>query len=296
LVRKIALAFHPDAFYLSIERILPLRTVPPHVRTSQKYKCILATLKEVGLIEPLIVYPQRAQPKLFLLLDGTLRFDMLKEMGETEVLCLRATDDEAVTYNHKVNQLSPIQEHFMIMQTLRNGVSDDRIAAALHVDVAAIRRKCDLLVGICPEAVELLRDRRISPAALREVKRVLPLRQVEMAELMIGFNNFSASYAKCLYAGTPSEEKIAEDVPPDDRGLSGEDTARMQRETASLHREIKLIEESHGETVLNLVPAVGYLRKVLANSRVIKYLQSHHAEILVELRKIIDEPDLRLGQ
>jgi hypothetical protein len=61
---------------------------------------------------------------------------------------------------------------------------------------------------------------------------------------MIGFNNFSASYAKCLYAGTPPEANIAEDAPADDRGLSGEDQARMQRKTASLHREIKLIEES----------------------------------------------------
>lgn len=66
----------------------------------------------------------------------------------------------------------------------------------------------------------------------------------------------------------------------------------MQRETTALHRDIKLIEERHGENVLNLVPAVGYLRKLLNNTRVSKYLASKHVDILTELRLIVDAPDL----
>jgi hypothetical protein len=86
---------------------------------------------------------------------------------------------------------------------------------------------------------------------------------------------------------------ILEDVPKDARGISAEDAARIQRESASLHREIKLIEESHGENVLNLVPAVGYLRRLLTNGRVAKYLQARHPDIMVEFRKIVEEPDLQ---
>jgi hypothetical protein len=34
---------------------------------------------------------------------------------------LIATDDEGFTYNHKVNRLTAIQEHFMILRALKNG-------------------------------------------------------------------------------------------------------------------------------------------------------------------------------
>ncbi len=70
-------------------------------------------------------------------------------MGETDVLCLVATDDEAFTYNHKVNQISAIQEHFMILKALESGVSEERMASALSLDIAAVRKKRDLLEGIC---------------------------------------------------------------------------------------------------------------------------------------------------
>src|SRR5271154_1966100 len=92
---------------------------------------------------------------------------------------------EACTYNHKVSRVAPIQEHFMIMKAIEQGVSEERIAATLDIDVGRIRQKRDLLVGICPEAIALLKDRDASPGALREIRKVKPMRQIEMAELML---------------------------------------------------------------------------------------------------------------
>jgi len=292
LVRKVSIAFEPEGVMLPLDQLLPLRRLSSTVRSSEKYKCIMASIKEVGLIEPLIVYPQKGTPHQYLLLDGAIRLDILGALGETEAFCLKATDDEAFTYNHKVNQLSPIQEHFMIMKALENGVSEDRIAATLNVDVPAIRRKRDLVTGICPEAVKLLKDRRVSPAALRELKRVVPLRQIEMAELMTTANNCTASYAKCLYAGTSEDQRLADQAPEEDRGLASEDVARMQREMATLHRDIKVVEERHGENVLILVLSVGYVRKLLGNNRIERYLRNHHADILAEFEKILEAPEL----
>ena len=292
MANKVAFAFEPDGIMIPLDQLLPLRKLPAHIKSTEKYKCILASVREVGVIEPLIVFPQKDVPNQYRLLDGGIRLDILKGMGETEAFCLKATEDEAFTYNHKVNRLSPIQEHLMIMKALQNGVSEGRIAAALNVDVAAVRRKRDLLMGICPEAVQLLKDKRVSPAALREVKRVGPIRQIEMAELMISANNYSASYAKCLYAATPEDQKLTTDRPEDEHGLSPEDIARMQRELANVTQDLKLIEETHGDNVLNLVVAVGYLRSLVANSRVVKFLGQHYAAILTEFQKIIEAPEL----
>lgn len=292
MANNVTFAFEPDGMMLPLDRLLPLRKLPAHIKSTEKYRCIQASIREVGIIEPLIVFPQKNVSNQYLLLDGTIRHDILKGMGEPEAFCLVATEDEAFTYNHKVNRLSPIQEHMMIMKALHNGVSEERIAAALNVDVAAVRRKRDLLTGICPEAVQLLKDKRASPAALREIKRVGPIRQIEMADLMISANNYSASYAKCLYAATPEDQKLTTDRPEDEHGLSPEDIARMQRELANVTHDLKLIEETHGDNVLNLVVAVGYLRSLIANSRVVKFLGQHYAAILTEFQKIIEAPEL----
>jgi hypothetical protein len=77
------------------------------------------------------------------------------------VFCLIATDDEAFTYNKRINRLAPIQEHFMIVRAIERGVSEQRIARALGVNVPRIRQKRALLHGICREVVELLKDKLI---------------------------------------------------------------------------------------------------------------------------------------
>lgn len=83
--------------------------------------------------------------------------------------------------NHKVSRLAAIQEQFMIMRAIKNGVDEERIAKTLNVDVSHIKQKRDLLDGICKEAVHLLREKRATAGSLRKVR---PMRQIEMAELM----------------------------------------------------------------------------------------------------------------
>jgi hypothetical protein len=55
----------------------------------------------------------------------------------------------------------------------------------------------------------------------------------------------------------------------------------------SLGREFKLSGESHGKNVLNLVLVVGYLRKVLENPRVARFLSHHHPQIYSEFQKLV---------
>ena len=60
-------------------------------------------------------------------------------------------DNEAFTYNERVNRLAIIQEHRMILKAIERGVSEERIAKALNVDVGSINRKRRLLDEICPD-------------------------------------------------------------------------------------------------------------------------------------------------
>ncbi|MEM7516024.1 MAG: plasmid partitioning protein RepB C-terminal domain-containing protein, partial [Planctomycetota bacterium] len=249
----ITLACEPKIRTLPINKLLPVRKFAQAVRKTTKYKRIACALREVGVIEPLVVFECDDDSGQFLLLDGHIRLDVLKEAGESEVECLVAQDDEGFTYNHKVNRLSAIQEHFMIIKALDNGVSEEDIARTLNVDTHKIRSKRDLLEGVCPEAVKLLRDRKATSEALGQIRKAKPMRQIEMAELMCASHNFSGAYAKCLLAATPADQLVAPDGGKKVDELTPEEMARMEREMKSLSKDFRDIEETHGKNVLNLV-------------------------------------------
>jgi hypothetical protein len=291
MTQSVSLACKPDILVVPIDNILPVKKLPVGIRKTEKYRRIAATVREIGIIEPLMVYPQEDGDQ-YILLDGHIRMDIVKELGDKTVECLVAMDDEGFTYNHHVNQVSAIQEHFMIMEAIRRGVSESRIAKTLDVDVAAIRRKRDLLDGICPEAVQLLKERRAVAGSFREMRKVKPMRQIEMAELMIAANKFSSRYAQCLLGATPQDQLLEPDKPKEIRGLSPEDMSRMEREMEHLSQDLRTIEETHGRNVLNLVLVVGYLKKLLDNARVVRYLSQHNGELLTEFQKIVETKSL----
>lgn len=292
---KVRLACGPEVIMVPLDKILPMRLLDDGVRKAAKYKCIEASIKELGLIEPLVVFPQPNSDGAFMLLDGHVRHMILKHLGQPTAKCLIATDDEGFTYNHKVSRLTAIQEHFMVMRAINNGVSESRIAKALDLDVAAIRQKRDLLDGICPEAVELLKDRRATGNAFRELRKVKPMRQIEIAELMCAAGNFSVGYTKCLVTSTPAEQLVSAGQTKEAHGLTPEDISRMEHEMESLGREFKLIEESHGKNTLNLVLVIGYVRKLLDNARVVRFLSQNHPEILAEFQKLAETKSLNEG-
>lgn len=290
---KVPMACRETVIMVPLSKILPTRVVSEGITTRVKFGCIAASIRELGLIEPLVVFPQRDGSDSFILLDGHIRLLILKKMGVAEAKCLVANDDEGFTYNHKVSRLSAIQEHFMILKAIKAGVSEARIAQSLNVDVPTIRQKRELLEGICKEAVELLRDRRTPGHAFRELRKVKPMRQIEIAELMCAASNFSLGYTKCLVAATHADQLIDGERAKDVRGLSPEDIARMEHEMETLGREFRLIEESHGKNVLNLVIVVAYLRKLLDNARVVRFLSQNNREILGEFQKLVEARQLQ---
>lgn len=290
---KLRLACGTEVMVLPLQKILPLRRLDDDIRKTSKFKCIEASIRELGLIEPLVVFPQADSDGCYMLLDGNVRYLILKSMGEPSAKCLIATDDEGFTYNHKINRLSAIQEHFMILRAIKNGVSEARIARSLDVDVNTIRQKRDMLDGICAEVVQILKDRRATSKTFRQLRRLKPIRQIEVAELICAAGNYSEGYVKCLVAATPPEQLVAEDRPKEVRGLSPEDVDRMEHEMETLGREFKLIEESHGKNVLNLVIVNGYLKKLLDNARVVRFLSQNYPEILAEFQKLIEARNLQ---
>lgn len=284
-VRPINRAFEGTTVELRVDAIQPLHLIPKGAKSSPKYKQIVSSIQEVGLVEPPVVARNKDDDGTFILLDGHLRIEALKQLGISTVDCLVATDDEAFTYNKRVSRIAIIQEHLMILKSIERGVSEEKIAKTLNVNVGQIRLKRHLLKGICTEVVELLKDRFVPMNTFAELRRMVPLRQIEAAELMIAMNKFSLNYAKSLVGATP-QSQLLDGGPKKVSGLTDTQMGMMEQESASLDREFRLIEESYGADNLDLVVATGYVERLLDNARVVRYLAQKHPELLSEFQKM----------
>lgn len=288
ITQPVTMAFEPAAVRLPIADIHPLRQVSSGRKKTAKFMQIAASVREVGLVEPPVVARDRPGKGQYLLLDGHLRLEILKDMGESHVVCLVSTDDEAFTYNRRINRIATIQEHRMILTAIERGVPEERLARALNLEVASLRQKRRLLEGICPEVVEMLKDRHVPINTFTQLKKMVPLRQIEAAELMVAMNKYAVNYAKSLLAATPQAQLIDAAKPKVIQGLSKGQMDLMERESANLEREFKLAEQTYGSDHLDLVLARGYLARLLGNQRVVRYLSRSYPEILHELQRIAE--------
>jgi hypothetical protein len=288
--RGVRLAFESAPLSLKLEQIVPLKTLRSGVKNSKKYAQIVSSVRAIGLVEAPVVVKDRKHPDKYLLLDGHLRIEVLKDLNANEVSCLVSTDDETYTFNKRISRLAAVQEHRMIARAIERGVPEDRIAEALGLDAIAIRRRFRLLNGICPDATELLVDKPCPMKVFDLLRQMLPIRQIESAELMTGQNNFSATFAKALLAATPENQLVTprRKTKSSSRAMTLEQIARMERELVSLQSQVKSVEDNYGADNLHLTVAKGYVAKLLANPRILRWFSQNRQEYLIEFQSIAE--------
>ena len=282
-MQRVNIAFQLSPLSLEPSQLLLSKTMLKSTVYTKKYGQIKASIKDVGIIEPLVV-ASTSNKTQYILLDGHIRFEVLKELGYTEIPCLLSSDDENYTYNKKINRLATIQEHFMIRRAIEQGINEERLASALNIDIKSIRSKVNLLKGICPEVVELLKNREISPNIFPLLRKMKSVRQIECAELMLSLNNLTVPYAKALLM-TTNTNMLNE--PQKKIDSSFEAIKKIENDRANLHIQFKILEQNYAQEILNLVLATGYLKKLLSNKNVKNYLIKNHPEIFTEFEAII---------
>ena len=180
----------------------------------------------------------------------------------------------------------------MIRRAIERGLSAERLAKALSVDVSHIIKKMTLLDGICPEAADLLKDRQFSAEISRVIRKMKPTRQVECVELMVSANNITVAYAEALLVATPTEMLVDGKKPQKLTGVTQEQMSRMEREMANLQGQYKLVEQTYAEDVLNLVLARGYLAKLLDNKSIVRFIKQRRPEVLEQFEVIVETTSL----
>jgi ParB-like chromosome segregation protein Spo0J len=256
--------------------------------STRKYKQVVSSIHEIGLIEPLSIIQPDPKKSEFLLLDGHLRVLALKELGMQVAPCLMAKDDESYSYNHMLNRLSTVQEHYMLRRAIDRGVSRERLARAFNVNLSSINRRINLLEGICPEAIDLLQDKQFTPDVTRILRNMKAARQVEAVELMVTSNTITVAHAEALLKATPPEQRS--DLKPAERDKTSpiEQIVKLEKEMSQVQTLYKDAEQNYGSDLLNLVVAKGYLTKLLSNEAVNSYIQRHEPEILEQFELVVN--------
>ena len=295
MTSSVLIGFKTECISLLISELSPTKIVASSARQSKKFRQIADSIEEAGIVEPIVVYPDKERRNRYIILDGHMRVEALKSQGKEEVPCLVAKDDEAFTYNKRINRLSCVQENHMIKRAIKNGVPEERIARALGINQTSLTRKKNLLDGICPEVVSRLKSAKISEHATQLLKRMKPVRQVEAVELMFATDNFTKSYVEALLIGTPKSQLADAVEKKKIKGLSDQDYSKMEKEIAELSRDIKAVESNYGTNMLKLVVANGYVSRLLDNSRISKYINRNQPEIFERLHSLQESIDADTG-
>ena len=287
---NLTLGFDLETWQIPLEELMPSKKVPDGVMTTRKFRQIVSSICEIGLIEPLSVIKPDENASGFLLLDGNLRVLALKELGQDTAPCLIAKDFETYTYNHRINRLSTVQEHYMLRRAIDKGVSKERLARAFSVNLSTINSRVNLLHGVCPKAVELLQDHQFTPDVTRHLRKMKAARQIEAVELMVAANSITSAHADALLKATPPEQRsdYTPSKPEEPKGNPLEQIVRLEREMNQVQAKYKRAEESYGSELLNLVVAKGYLKKVLENEAVRAFVGRNAPEILEQFELVLN--------
>jgi len=293
MATRITQGFQERLIKLAVKELFPTKSISIKVKNGRKYAQVISSIREVGLIEAPVVTPFK-EGRGYLLLDGHLRIMALKELGIEHVSCLISTDDEAYTYNKYINRLSAIQEHRMIVKALQSGVSEEKLAKALNLNKKTLKIKQTLIEGICPEVVDLLKDKAVSERVFRVLKKMKAPRQINVAMLMNDQNKFTANYAKALLEATPTQQLVNDGKTRKNNPAILARQARLEEESLALSSEIGSLKEQYGTAMIDMTSMQAYLKRLLGNEAVAKYLREFNEPVYDKFKEIVELDFFRL--
>lgn len=291
-LKSIHLGFERDCMNIPLEKISFTIPLPTGIKESVAYRQIRSSLQAIGLVEPIVITLNHEQVGNFIVLDGRMRVEALRDLGEQRALCLMSTDDEGYTYNKRVNRLSVVQAHRMIVHAAERGVSVQQLAEVLNVSPSAIRERFRLLDGICSEAVALLADKPAPYGMFRILKQMRSFRQIDVAQAMVNLGNYSIKLAMAMLQNTPADQLTAAAT-----RIQSSDPVdalrRLERELAAMQADTQLLEEGYGPASLQLEIVKTHIgTTLLENAAIVRWLAKNQPEYLQQLQRIADIKDL----
>jgi hypothetical protein len=274
---------------LKIEEIEIEQKRKINLQNNRKYKKIVSSIKNIGLIEPLSIYQQKNR---FILLDGYLRLLAAKEIDMYEVPCFIYKNRDSYTFNAMRNELSPLQESKMIKKAVSQGVDENDLAIVLNVSLKRIRQTQKLVDSLIPEAKELLDGNYIFRSTAEQLGRVNHKGQRRILKKMDEAQNYNTSYAKVLVMKTPKEMirsgiSIRNDNPDHSK-------KRLYTQIEKGNQEIEFYAQRYKENMKELMKHVVFFRTILEREATSEYLSLNYPQMVKDVKKILNRSEIEV--
>ena len=264
-----------------LDRLVPVRKRAVSSRGRNKLK---ANIQSVGIIDPLLTC--RDGDKYYIL-DGYIRFQILAELGVAEAPCLVIGKKDFYTPNRQVNHLSRFEEGRMLRKALES-LSESEFAAAFGLQ-SLKKKKTALPRGTHPDVLRAVDEKRITLACAKELTFVAPERQGAIIELMNASGDFGTAFARSQILNTPKSMQVKKSrgKSPWVRAMSGQkDLADRLQE---IGRHYSFYRELYQTYIQDLLKMVIYVRELLGNPLIKKWLRSNCPKNYELLRAIISD-------
>jgi len=136
--------------FIAVDRIVPGENSRKMDKASPAFKELVKSIKQVGVLQPLVVRPHPEQEGTYILEAGEQRWRAAQEAGLTEVPCTIRRDDEqtaavvTVTENmHRVD-LTPLEEVDAVARLIEKGLPYKDAAAWLGKSLKSVARRASL--------------------------------------------------------------------------------------------------------------------------------------------------------
>ena len=257
-------------------------------QVSAKYRNrIEASLRAVGLLEPLIVFPQDDSYEI---LDGCLRYRILLEMGVETIPCLLGHEREALTGNRMVNQLSASQEMRMLRKSLEE-LDEKTIANALGMVGISHRLHVHLMKKLDPAVTKAFEASKLNLQCVKELAHVKPERQAEILKLMESCNDYSVTFLRGLVLKTPLAKRAKTNGARTPWMRADEKKTDLLKKLREAEQQQDFYTGLYRQYTTNLLKLVIYVRSLVANERIKRHLGDHHPQQLEIFEQIINSTE-----
>lgn len=277
-------AFQLDSVRIPIHDLK--ETAPrKNFRTLSSYHVIVASIREMGIIQPIVVCPS-INPGKYKILDGHLRVCALRELEQKYVYCIISTDDERYTFDAQINNLSTFQRANMIAKAVESGISLSKISLALGINENQLRSDMDVTEGLDQKVVDILKTVNVSKKALIALRKVKSVRQIEIAWRMVNMKKFSYSFVQSMIDSTADCLFVDQKKPKRTKDIDLNEIASMESEIKNLEANAREASEKYERQFYELSIVISFIGRLFSHKRIDEYIKQKFPETYEKFKQI----------
>jgi len=241
------------------------------------------SMETVEMMEFLVVCKKG---EIFLISDGNKRYQIMLEEGHETAPCIVTSHLDIYTASRQVIAVSPGERNKMINK-VSEIVPEDKIAAAIGKQT--LKPTIDKnLEGKLHEAVKTaFEGRKLSKAALHELKKVTLKRQAEIMKELKQLGKFNLEMIEGKILQSPKSEMITQGK-KNPLTINNEKRASMTKHLQEISKQSDMMELQYNTFANDVIKMMIYIRGFLDDKDFKKFIEEKYPDMYKKIREIME--------